>query len=1170
MRKHFLWLLIICALTTGRAWALKQPAGSPRAYGYIMWHEKYLLFAARVEDPLLVGTSTEPQVFPANDDGIELCFSMKGPDGRQTASRLAISAAGGFAAFTRDQNGRWRIDNSWLQPPSILKFAVGLDGTLNNPADVDRAYTVEVALPWERLGGKPEPATVMGFNYLVRVRGENQAAVSWSPTVATEEDNETPAHWGAMLLFPGGRPSEAEQGALSCPKTYRIPFIDGKLIADEWIGASVISLTKPMPEFQPSPESGKARSEMPLLMALYRYDYAGGSPGEPPAPGAVPPAALTDQPRDGLGPWWSGVRPGWHREQLREAQRVGIDVLLPSYSPAPGTRADYGRRGLAALTEALKELREVGRSYPTVGMYLDTAGLARALGEPADLTGARGQQILYGAIREFYEHIPAEFRAEVGTKERKGYPVVLGPPVGLANWDGEFIRYADRAFARDFAGARLVWLADPGWKSRGVSGLEAYPPLAGLQRSGSDETGEAGVVVLSPGSSELGSSSRAPRSSARELREQYKRLLALNPAYLVLNSWNDYLRGSYIAPSRQEGLAFTDAFAAMVSQAAEKVQRPVVLKKVNFPATVAPGGKTTVELILDNSSAQEISTDDRVGFDWRIMDESGRLTVAKKNDVEALRIAPGGSARLLVPVSAVDSSGKFLRPGRYLLEFNLRRSSLPYLRSPLISHNLASLRLPLVVERPPDYTFTVLDSTLRSHLKSGAKYRVAVTLRNDGARTWKKQTARLSYRWYRVADDLEAADSRATELAAPGAPAGALPRDVAPGEVVTLFTEVEAGVGDGPLPVWSPGDLWHYGLGWRLEVNEESIAPAAESREAVYVVKEEVGSRFVDSTTPGEMNAGQEYQVQVVVSNVSTESWPAGEAYLVQHWLYWDGSAARWEAGEMPLPREVKPEESIQLTAAVKAPTYGGPYILVWDVKRSGGLASACMAAHTGETLRVPVMVQGGLCRQVDLTELCDVIAATSDYRRASGDFDGLGNSFPREMLPPDLSANSLALYQAGYYTPEDAGGPPAQKEICFRYPAERAGVQKAVTCQGQTIPLPAMTVSRVHILGAGTGAGISGSFVANFADGHTQAIPLEMSSWLEPPSHSETVGFVTPYLRNLREDNARQRGYLHHYVITLAQPGELTSLVLPYNEEMKVFAITLEGPARPESSPPQ
>jgi hypothetical protein len=266
-----------------------------------------------------------------------------------------------------------------------------------------------------------------------------------------------------------------------------------------------------------------------------------------------------------------------------------------------------------------------------------------------------------------------------------------------------------------------------------------------------------------------------------------------------------------------------------------------------------------------------------------------------------------------------------------------------------------------------------------------------------------------------------------------------------------------------------------------------------------------------------------------------------------------------WE-GSAPVTAEVAAGDSAKLSAPVKVPPYGGAYSLLWDIPRGDEPASDGIDGR--EMLHLPVMVTEGLCRSVNLTEIYNIIAGVSERRGSSGDFDGLGNSFPVELLPPDLSGNTSELYPSGYYAAPSEGDSDKLHNITFRYPAKNSGLSRAVACLGQTAALPGGKISRLHILGTGTGASLTGSFTLTYADGRTQNVPLTMSFWLSPPVQGEAVGFVAPYMRGPKGDNLRQPAYINHYVMVLPEPAELASLSLPDNKEMKIFAITAESPA--------
>ena len=126
-----------------------------------------------------------------------------------------------------------------------------------------------------------------------------------------------------------------------------------------------------------------------LVMALYRIDYnADGrkAPGQNVWNGAGG-SLLVDQPINGCGPWFSGLRPLWHRQQFADLRRAGIDVaLVPRAATirclAANRRDDGGAEGDESARAGLPAYRR------------------RSVG---------GQR----AADDHLHHVPAEFRATV-------------------------------------------------------------------------------------------------------------------------------------------------------------------------------------------------------------------------------------------------------------------------------------------------------------------------------------------------------------------------------------------------------------------------------------------------------------------------------------------------------------------------------------------------------------------------------------------------------------------------------------------------------------------------------------------------------------------------------------------------------------------------------------
>jgi len=146
-----------------------------------------------------------------------------------------------------------------------------------------------------------------------------------------------------------------------------------------------------------------------LVLAVYRVDYnADGRKGvSQNVWGPNGATLLADQPINGAGPWFSGLRPQWHRQQLSDLRRAGIDVALLR------TRADdplLGRE-LDALVEALKELKAAGGDYPLVGVEIGSNS---------------------ASLDTVYAHIPAEFRALTASSPAARAGVLTATPLSNA------------------------------------------------------------------------------------------------------------------------------------------------------------------------------------------------------------------------------------------------------------------------------------------------------------------------------------------------------------------------------------------------------------------------------------------------------------------------------------------------------------------------------------------------------------------------------------------------------------------------------------------------------------------------------------------------------------------------------------------------------------------
>jgi len=146
----------------------------------LAWDDRALYVAADLADPHVWGTLTERDAVIFWDNDFEIFLD---PDGdHHLYGELEINALGtvwDLLLVRPYRDGGPAIDGWDI---AGLQTAVHVDGTLNDPADTDRGWTLEIALPWPALeeiaGGMacpPRPGDTWRLN-LSRVQWEHTLA----------------------------------------------------------------------------------------------------------------------------------------------------------------------------------------------------------------------------------------------------------------------------------------------------------------------------------------------------------------------------------------------------------------------------------------------------------------------------------------------------------------------------------------------------------------------------------------------------------------------------------------------------------------------------------------------------------------------------------------------------------------------------------------------------------------------------------------------------------------------------------------------------------------------------------------------------------------------------------------------------------------------------------
>ena len=129
----------------GEEWP--KPTWETRAK--IAWDDDHLYIAAELEEPHLWATLAERDAILYREHDFEIFID---PDGDAlNYYELEINALGTeFDLFLpRPYNRKGKANVGWDMVG--LRTAVALDGTLNDPSDEDRGWTVEIAIPWSAL-----------------------------------------------------------------------------------------------------------------------------------------------------------------------------------------------------------------------------------------------------------------------------------------------------------------------------------------------------------------------------------------------------------------------------------------------------------------------------------------------------------------------------------------------------------------------------------------------------------------------------------------------------------------------------------------------------------------------------------------------------------------------------------------------------------------------------------------------------------------------------------------------------------------------------------------------------------------------------------------------------------------------------------------------------------
>lgn len=173
---------------------LKNDLGTVGVYR-LLWDDEALYVSAEVTDACLMEAGYEKDGNLWEDNSLEFMVDIlndRGPRFQADDYKIFVNVAGTIL----DQKSTDRLFNyEW-------PFVVVVNGTINNPADTDGGYVIEVKLPWAMFGLTQAPAagTTMGYEFQMNDRDAAGVRTALPFNTPDKIHTNVPNNWGVLAL----------------------------------------------------------------------------------------------------------------------------------------------------------------------------------------------------------------------------------------------------------------------------------------------------------------------------------------------------------------------------------------------------------------------------------------------------------------------------------------------------------------------------------------------------------------------------------------------------------------------------------------------------------------------------------------------------------------------------------------------------------------------------------------------------------------------------------------------------------------------------------------------------------------------------------------------------------------------------------------------------------
>lgn len=188
-----------------------KPRPYLRTRAKMTWDDEALYVYAEMDEPDVWATLRARNSIVYRDNDFEVFVDPDG-DGRNYYE-LEVNALNTVLELTL--NKPYREGGNYTFETHAVRTATRVDGTLNEPGDVDRGWSAEIALPWSVMerygGGRPNVGDAWRVNFsrvqwrhrvvdgaYVKVPKEERAEENWVWSPTSVVDMHRPERWGVV------------------------------------------------------------------------------------------------------------------------------------------------------------------------------------------------------------------------------------------------------------------------------------------------------------------------------------------------------------------------------------------------------------------------------------------------------------------------------------------------------------------------------------------------------------------------------------------------------------------------------------------------------------------------------------------------------------------------------------------------------------------------------------------------------------------------------------------------------------------------------------------------------------------------------------------------------------------------------------------------------------